>query len=400
MIKNWKSCPGHPGVEFYEHLTRKDATNRKPDRYYRIRYSKGTNKTVTSGLGWSTEGFNEKKATDYRTMFIQNILTGTGPTNFKEYKEHIIQEEITKKEIEKENAKFSLTCEQIFDEYYFKYNTVKPNTKRTELGIFNNWIRNEIGNLSLAEIKYDQLQKVKNKLDLAKSTPRFIQYTFSIFRHLFNIAIKHEIYNGKNPLDKNSFFKIPKVNNRKERFLTHEEAEILLTTLKNISYDCYMQCSIALQTGMRKTEILNLTWECIDFNNLLIHVRNTKNKGKTRIISMTTKIQKILLNKKSISKSNYVFGKKKNTPPNDISKTFNRTIKSLGFNADVIDPRSKVTFHTLRHTFASWAIQNGMDLLQLQRMLGHESITTTLIYAHLSPGAMDSARKIFENLPY
>ena len=62
----------------------------------------------------------------------------------------------------------------------------------------------------------------------------------------------------------------------------------------------------------------------------------------------------------------------------------------LGFNKGVEDPRQKVTFHTLRHSFASWLALQGERLLTIRELLGHKSFAMTLRYAHLVP---DEKRK-------
>jgi site-specific recombinase XerD len=81
-----------------------------------------------------------------------------------------------------------------------------------------------------------------------------------------------------------------------------------------------------------------------------------------------------------------------------MSKTFPRTVSGLGFNKDISDDREKVVFHTLRHTFASWQVQNGMDLYTLQKLMGHKSFQMVQRYAHLAPDNLKKATTIFNKM--
>ncbi len=67
----------------------------------------------------------------------------------------------------------------------------------------------------------------------------------------------------------------------------------------------------------------------------------------------------------------------------------------LGFNMRVTDDRDKVVFHTLRHTFASWQVQAGMGLYELQKLMGHKSFQMVQRYAHLAPDNLRKATNIF-----
>ena len=80
----------------------------------------------------------------------------------------------------------------------------------------------------------------------------------------------------------------------------------------------------------------------------------------------------------------------------EISNAFGRTVKDLGLNNGVEDQRYKVVFHTLRHTFASWLVEDGTDLYAVQKLMGHSTISMTERYAHLSNGTLQNAVKRLE----
>ena len=79
-----------------------------------------------------------------------------------------------------------------------------------------------------------------------------------------------------------------------------------------------------------------------------------------------------------------------------ISKTFDRAVEKLELNKDVEDPRQKVVFHTLRHTFASWLAIQGTPILTIKELLGHKSLAMTERYAHLIPDMKKDATLALE----
>jgi integrase len=79
-----------------------------------------------------------------------------------------------------------------------------------------------------------------------------------------------------------------------------------------------------------------------------------------------------------------------------ISKTFNRVVDALNLNKDITDARQKVVYHTLRHTYASWLAQDGVNLFTIKELLGHSQISMAERYSHLQPGTFQSAVKVLE----
>lgn len=87
----------------------------------------------------------------------------------------------------------------------------------------------------------------------------------------------------------------------------------------------------------------------------------------------------------------YIFKARNGGKITDLSDTFQRTVDKLGFNDGITDPRQKVVFHTLRHTYASWLVMKGVDLYTTQKLMGHKSNQMTQRYAHLAPGYLEKA---------
>lgn len=133
----------------------------------------------------------------------------------------------------------------------------------------------------------------------------------------------------------------------------------------------------ALNTGMRKGEILGLTWNCVDFKEGFITLLRTKS-GKKRKIPISSALRPILEELRNNKTGHYVF-----TSAWTGSRYFDlkRSFPSICKMAGIEDLR----FHDLRHTAATRMVSAGIDLVVVQDILGHADIKTTMRYAHPVP---------------
>ena len=165
----------------------------------------------------------------------------------------------------------------------------------------------------------------------------------------------------------------------RERYLESHEIDKLL---QEAAEHLRPIITIALYTGMRKGEILSLTWSDIDFDLNQIHVKHSKN-GDLRRIPMSKEVVDVL---RCLCKNQEsVFTHCDGSPVKCIKTGFEAAVK-----------RAKIedfSFHDLRHTFASYMVMNGAELLTVSRILGHKGINMTLRYAHLSPSYQRDAMK-------
>jgi integrase len=199
--------------------------------------------------------------------------------------------------------------------------------------------------------------------------------------------------------------KKPRQDNRRMRFLTSDEANMLLDALKTRSVDVHDEALISLFCGLRAGEIYALTWGDIDFEHLHIHIRDTKNK-RDRHAFISHEVKIMLESRHSTqAKTKYVFPASDGTQRLSTSDTFARTVDELGMNdtgdftsnedgeripVKIADARQRVVFHSLRHTFASWLVQRGTPLYTVAELMGHTTLEMTRRYSHLAP---DSLRK-------
>ena len=189
----------------------------------------------------------------------------------------------------------------------------------------------------------------------------------------------------RTPLPKIQLFR---ENNQRVRYLKEKEAQVLIEAspepLKSIII-------IALYTGMRRGEILNLKWRDIDIKERNITIWDTKNKEK-RVVPMNSMVWETFLNINKSPDSDFVFTRhngQSRLTDDYISHLFQKIVKKIGFK--------NFRFHDLRHTFASWLVMKGVDLKTVQELMGHKDFRMTLRYSHLSPDHKKQAVELLVN---
>lgn len=192
------------------------------------------------------------------------------------------------------------------------------------------------------------------------------------------------------------------------RWITHEEAARLITETQSPEASPILHDSvqISLQTGMRRTETLGLLVTEIDIVGRSFNPgrRSTSRKkkrrtksGKGRTIPMTDVAVEIVRRRlkyraQNCPESPYLFTREDGTPYRDLKKGFKGALKRAGIN--------DFRWHDLRHTFASWLVQEGVSLQEVKELLGHASIKQTEIYAHLAPEQLRRAVIKLPNLSH
>jgi integrase len=220
-----------------------------------------------------------------------------------------------------------------------------------------------------------------------KQSPRSIEYALSLIRQVFNTAKRLGVFDGENPTTK---VKFPKPDNSRMRFLSHEEAGKLLSSLKMKSQDVHDMTFLSLHCGLRFGEIASLTWQDVDIDKGVLTIRDAK--AGSRFAFLTEQAVEMLGNRSQGKPSDYVFQGRKGKLDR-ISVTFAQTVEELKLNDGIDDPRLKICFHSCRHSYASWMIEQGADLYTVQKMLGHKTNVMTQRYAHMSENRLKDAAK-------
>jgi len=209
-------------------------------------------------------------------------------------------------------------------------------------------------------------------------TAAAVNRPLALLRHLLRLA--HEEWEA---IDNVPRIRLEKEPQGRLRWLTQEEITRLLdAAAKSKNKELRANVIVALNTGLRLGELLGLIWERVDLSRGVIRLEVTKS-GRRREVPLNAESYDALvsLNPKA---SGRVFR----------TKSVRKAYENAVINAKLDD----VNFHTLRHTFASWAVMRGVSLKELQELLGHSSLAMTMRYAHLAPERLRSAVTRLEGL--
>jgi integrase len=197
--------------------------------------------------------------------------------------------------------------------------------------------------------------------------------------------------------------KWPKCPPPRTDYLSSEECELLLAHSDTIIGEMILT---ALRTGMRQGELKGLQWSSINWQNRSIALRHsycdvrqvldTPKSNKERYIPLDIDVYEMLHRRKE--STGFVFLDPNNSKPFRSPKV-NLRLAKVCQKAGL----RKVTWHVLRHTFASQLAMKGVPLNTVQVLLGHSSITTTMRYAHVAPSMLrartsKTRRTIFDSL--
>lgn len=290
---------------------------------------------------------------------------------------------------------------------------VRPSSHQTYRGYIDNHIRPNIGNTPLSKLTSLELQKLYKKLleggrveriesekqpkGLSAKTVRNIH---QIISSAMELAKSHRLISA-NPAETCA---LPKLEHREMKTLTADQLNAFLREAKESGvYEMYY---LELATGLRRGELLGLKWDDIDLTNGTIHVRRQiaringdvveaplKTKNAYRTLSIGPDAISILKTQSRNPSSDYVFPSPTGGPisPDSVLHMLHRVLERAGL--------PKVRFHDLRHTFATLALQNGVDVKTVSGMLGHFSAGFTLdTYAHVTTAAQRQAANTMETI--
>ena len=300
------------------------------------------------------------------------------------------------------------TVGQWLDEWFAAYALVKvrPSSHQTYHGYIENHIKPNIGNLPIEKLTALQLQKFYKKLLTEGRVPRIeaekqskglsvktVRNIHQVLSSAMDMAVKHKLI-LTNPADG---CELPKADRREMQTLHADQLGAFLREAKYSGvYELYY---LDLATGLRRGELLGLKWEDIDLDRGMIHVRRQiyringevremplKTMHAYRSIPISDDMAALLRDMKERGRSEYVFPSPSGGPlsPDSVLNMLHRVLKRAGLPS--------VRFHDLRHTFATLALQNGVDIKTVSGILGHYSAGFTLdTYAHVTTAAQKEA---------
>ena len=266
----------------------------------------------------------------------------------------------------------NMTMTELFDTYIKSRINSRKNYINSILNAKASWINFAGQNFRLKNVDenvlLDYIRFLKKCIAKRRKTtlnPSTVNCYFSVLSVILKYAV-NKGYILNNPMEKMEKNDKPKTNNKLREYLTIEELRILNDTycsnptVKNaFLFACY--------TGLRKSDIRQVTWEMIDKRHIRLNMVKT---GDEINIPLTKKALSFV---KEPRIDEFVFHLGSD---NSLRLCLNKWLKASGI-------AKNITFHSSRHTFATLLISSGTDIYTVSKMLGHRDVSTTTIYAKL-----------------
>ena len=281
------------------------------------------------------------------------------------------------------------TIDRLWKEYSLQrkknLNYTKDNNR------YEQHIKKEFGDKEPDEIIALDVERHKREL-LKKYAPQTVKHVLSLLKRIAN-------YGFELGLCKNLQFKVkmPKVDNIKDDSLSPEELTRLYDAIQKDNHPLAGNIMLmALYTGMRRGELFKLKWSDIDFEKGFITIRDPKG-GKDQIIPLNDLARSVLENIIRTD-SDYVFPGRNGGQLSSISEPVNKIKAAANL------PKDTRPIHSLRHTFATMAVNSGkIDLYTLQKLTTHKTPQLLQRYAHLNDtvlkkGSEDAGKAVAEYL--
>lgn len=262
----------------------------------------------------------------------------------------------------------------------------RPNSRALQTGELL-WWRARFGDLALADVTTSLIVEARDELALGMTRskrprlPSTVNRYLAILGHCFSIAVREWGWIDDTPMRKVTK---PKEPHGRVRFLSDDERERLLAACggsKNLYL--YSIVVLAISTGMRRNEIMNLTWDRVDLQRCTITLlpEDTKTSESRRV----TLVGRALHALRELSKTRridtplvfpapYEHGRRPR--PIDIQSAWRVSLRRAGIE--------DFHFRDLRHTAASYLAMNGATLAEIAEVLGHKTLQMVKRYAHLT----------------
>lgn len=273
-----------------------------------------------------------------------------------------------------------ITFDQLSTEYLkFSQANKRPQVFRRDKGIIEKLLKVFKGRM-ITSISAHDLEKYKIER-INEVAPATVNRELTCIKHMFNKAVIWH-YLRHNQLRMVQRFKEPP---GRLRYLTNKEIKSLLRKCASHLRPIVIT---ALNTGLRKGEILNLKWSDVDMTNRVITIKRAKN-NESKIVPINETLYKTLKSLKHKKDGRPVFANENGKPYGDVKNGFATALKHAGIE--------NFRFHDLRHTFASHLVMAGVDIRTVQELMGHKDIRMTMRYSHLSNAHLKEAVKRIEH---
>lgn len=271
-------------------------------------------------------------------------------------------------------AKNCPTLSSFVLEQYIPYVKGYKKSWAGDLALYKNHVERHWGHKHLDEITKADLITLLSRQQTTHA-PGSCNRLLILLRYMFNLALKWETPGiSKNPT---AGYPLLKEDNHMSRYLTTEEAQRLyVCLLKSENQMLPYIVPMLIVTGARKREVLDARWEDFDLDRRSWRIHTTK-LGKARHVPLSDGAISVLQAVPQIEGCPWVFANPKTQKPYvAIHCSWDTARKAAGL--------ADVRMHDLRHSFASFLVNAGRTLYEVQHLLGHTQIKTTQRYSHLS----------------
>jgi len=275
-----------------------------------------------------------------------------------------------------EPAQRSMRLSSFISEFVLRVSSFYSNGT---LGIYGYALRtflSTVGDLQLASVCAQQIDLSRQRR-INEVSAITLNINLRALPSAFYYAVRWQL------LRSNPFTKVPlsPVPERDPIFSSSEDFKLIVSSIKQEWFRAIV--IFAACTALRRGQIVNLRWKDIDLSQKVVRVHSsgtyrTKN-GKRRVVPLNAIALQLLAGTNHRTSEDYVFTiEGRGVRDLYLSRKFSQHVHRLGF------PRG-YHFHSLGHSFASWLVQNGAPIYEVQKLMGHSTIQVTEIYAHLAP---------------
>lgn len=349
-----------------------------PDLCYTIDYRDAQGKRVRRDIGWASEGITAAYAHQERLRLIAEaraIRSGEEPQRAR-----------TPGDI--------LTLDTAWDRYREDWLKARGKGYASDQWMYDAHIRPVLGGALLQDISPYALDRFMAGLAAKGLSPQTVRHMAALIRRIMRRMVAWDLYHGDLPF---SAVSLPRPENRRERFLSPDEARRLLEELRRRSRQTWLMALISLHCGLRFSEIAGLRHMDVNLDQGMLYIASSKN-GRARHAYLTAELTGALREIDPGPAEAYIFPARGGGRMQQVSDAFRRAVDAVGLNdsgesrtdaagrqcpARIQDRRQRIVFHTLRHTYASWLAGAGARQAMIAELLGHSSLEMSRRYTHL-----------------
>ena len=330
---------------------------------YYLRWKDANNKTCHTKLGRTTD-IDLAEARKAARQLRNDIALGANP------------------QADARAAKAVPTVAEFFEEQYLPYAKPRKRSYRRDEEMYRLRIKDTFGRLRLNEVSRKQAQLFHNRLLTDGLKPASADHVLKLMRRAWNLAVEWEILETS-PLTKLQLFN---PDNRMENYLSPEQLDKLVTVLRTAPPRTV--CNVALfllATGARLNEAMRARWDQIDKENRVwkIPASNSKNKHPHSVPVNDAALEVLGQLGTEGKYDNLFINTRTKKPLVNVHKVWGRLRAQAGMEW--------LRIHDLRHSYASFLVNSGRTLYEVQQILGHSNSKVTERYAHLSTKTLQEA---------